>query len=259
MPAFLVLLGALVGGYGTLIGAGGGFVLMPALLFLYPREPLPALTSLSLSVVALNALSGTIAYARARRIDYRLAAIVAGVSVPAGVAGAALTHLVPRRLFEGGFGAVLLALGVTLVLRPIRKPPTPTTEMDVPPPPVYAHMALGLTLCALFGLLSGLLGIGGAPPQVVVLTEVMQVPVTTAMPTVQCVVLFAAVAGVVTHAVTAGYHPGLPPLVFLGVGAVLGAQGGAALARRLSSATLLRLLAGALFVIGTALILKALA
>ena len=40
MPEWLWLgpLGLVIGAYGTIIGAGGGFILLPLLLLLYPRE-----------------------------------------------------------------------------------------------------------------------------------------------------------------------------------------------------------------------------
>ena len=58
MPGFehylgLIALGIAVGAYGTLIGAGGGFVLMPVLLLLYPNQSADLLTSISLAVVFL--------------------------------------------------------------------------------------------------------------------------------------------------------------------------------------------------------------
>ena len=59
----LLLMGFFTRGYGTLIGAGGGFVLLPVLLLLYPQENPEILTSISLAVVFFNALSGTEAYA----------------------------------------------------------------------------------------------------------------------------------------------------------------------------------------------------
>jgi hypothetical protein len=62
MPSLgFFVLGAFVGGFGTLIGAGGGFVLMPLLLFLYPNERPDVLTAISLAVVFVNAASGTLA------------------------------------------------------------------------------------------------------------------------------------------------------------------------------------------------------
>ena len=45
---WLVPVGFLVGAYGTLIGAGGGFVLVPFLLLLYPAENPEVITSISL-------------------------------------------------------------------------------------------------------------------------------------------------------------------------------------------------------------------
>ena len=53
-----------MGAFGTLIGAGGGFLLVPILLLLYPNDSVETITTISLAVVFLNALSGSIAYAR---------------------------------------------------------------------------------------------------------------------------------------------------------------------------------------------------
>ncbi|HMS60470.1 MAG TPA: TSUP family transporter, partial [Tepidiformaceae bacterium] len=66
----LVPLGVAVGAFGTLVGAGGGFVLVPVLLLLYPDRDPETITSMSLFVVWANATSGTLAYVRQRRVDY---------------------------------------------------------------------------------------------------------------------------------------------------------------------------------------------
>jgi uncharacterized membrane protein YfcA len=77
-----IALGFGVGTYGTLIGAGGGFVLMPLLLLIYPQETPEKLTSISLAVVFMNALSGSEAYARMKRIDYKSGLIFASAMFP---------------------------------------------------------------------------------------------------------------------------------------------------------------------------------
>ena len=69
----LCLLGFGVGVFGTLVGAGGGFILTPVLLLVYPQSSPALITAISLIAVFFNAGSGSIAYARQRRIDYRRA------------------------------------------------------------------------------------------------------------------------------------------------------------------------------------------
>ena len=79
---FLVLAGVGTGIYGTLVGLGGGFVVVPLLLYLYPEESPRIITAVSLAVVFFNALSGTLAYARMRRIDYSTGLPYALATVP---------------------------------------------------------------------------------------------------------------------------------------------------------------------------------
>jgi uncharacterized membrane protein YfcA len=257
MPIGLFVLGATIAGYGTLIGAGGGFLLVPVLLWLYPTMPTATVTSLSLAIVALNALSGSAAYARMHRIDYQAAAVLSVASVPATMIGAALTARVPRALFEPAFGAVLLALAAFLLWKPLSQRAAVRHEMGtaVPPTPAPGRLDIGLLLSAVVGFVAGLLGIGGSPLQVVVLTHVMHLPVHTAMPTSQFMVLLGATGGVLTHVATGHFEVSLVPVAFLGAGALLGAQIGAVLSGRLSGGGLVRLMALALLTIGVKLLI----
>lgn len=250
----LVLLGILVGSYGTIIGAGGGFLLVPALLALYPTESAASLTSLSLAIVALNASSGTLAYAWRRRIDYRLGLVLAAASVPGTMAGASLTRHVPRGVFDAAFGVILLLLGVFLLWRPAREAMTGADGVAVRRAP---RAALAASLSAVIGWLSGVMGIGGSPFQVVVLTHVLRVSAATAMPTVQFMVLLSALGGVLIHAVPGQLGPDPVRFVVLGGGVLVGAQMGAALSERVSSGSLMRMLALALLSVSAHLILKA--
>src|SRR5439155_1366876 len=80
-------LGFAVGTYGTIVGLGGGFILVPVLLFLYPDYDPEHLTAISLFVVWTNTTSGSIAYARQGRIDYLTGLLFAASSAPGGLAG----------------------------------------------------------------------------------------------------------------------------------------------------------------------------
>src|SRR5438132_266567 len=95
----LIALGIGVGCVGTLIGAGGGFILVPILLLAYPAENPDAFTAVSLAVVFLNAASGSVAYSRMGRIDYRSAFWFCLATLPGAVLGAIATQAVPRKVF----------------------------------------------------------------------------------------------------------------------------------------------------------------
>src|SRR5499427_7857457 len=85
---WLLPVGVLIGAFGTLIGAGGGFVLTPMLLLVYPHESPEIITSISLAVVFFNAFSGSVAYARMQRIDYKSGVLLALATLPGPVIGA---------------------------------------------------------------------------------------------------------------------------------------------------------------------------
>src|SRR5207245_2044054 len=110
----LIPLGFVVGAFGTLIGAGGGFILVPALLLLYPTAKPSVITGISLAVVFFNAASGSIAYARERRIDWRTGLTFAAATTPGAVFGALAVSFVPRGVFDALFGLLLLGLAVVM-------------------------------------------------------------------------------------------------------------------------------------------------
>jgi len=103
-------LGFAVGTYGTIVGLGGGFILVPVLLFLYPDYDPEHLTAISLFVVWTNTTSGSIAYARQGRIDYLTGLLFAASSAPGVLAGVFLVDFVPQRAFTIAFALLLLAL-----------------------------------------------------------------------------------------------------------------------------------------------------
>ena len=121
----LVLLGFAVGAFGTLVGAGGGFILAPVLLILYPHDSAQELSSISIAVVFFNALSGSVAYARQRRIDLRVGGILGAATLPGSIAGALLVSHVPRRAFDIVMAVVLALLAVWLLASKDRPPRTP--------------------------------------------------------------------------------------------------------------------------------------
>src|SRR5262249_26973954 len=114
--AFFVL-GLALGAFGTLIGAGGGFILVPLLAFLYPHEPPNVLTAISLSMIAANALAGSITYARMGRLDRRAGLVFAAAGIPGSVLGALVNGRLDRRVFDPLLGGVLLLAAALVAWR----------------------------------------------------------------------------------------------------------------------------------------------
>src|SRR5262249_62088178 len=71
----------------------------------------------SLSLVFLNALSGSAAYLRQRRVDLSLGWKFAAATLPGAVGGAYLTRALSARAFVLAFGLLLLAIAALLFVR----------------------------------------------------------------------------------------------------------------------------------------------
>ena len=118
---WLFLLGFVAGGYGTIVGAGGGFIIAPVLLFMYPTTAPETITTISLAAVFANALSGTLAYARSKRIDYRYAIVFSLAAVPGAVYGALTTTTLNRAGFDLLFGILIICVAGFLTWAPLNR------------------------------------------------------------------------------------------------------------------------------------------
>src|SRR5690349_17576104 len=130
-----VVLGVGLGTFGTIIGAGGGFLLVPILLLLGWEHTQAAATSLFM--VTANAVSGSISYWRQKRIDLATGWRFALATVPGALIGSAVSHLLTGRVFSLIFGILLLLMAVYLFFNPERRRPA-SAAATVPPRPAGA-------------------------------------------------------------------------------------------------------------------------
>lgn len=255
---WLVPLGILAGGYGTLVGAGGGFVLAPALLLLYPEEAPETITSISLAVVFSNALSGTLAYAKSNRIDYRSGIIFSLATGPGAIAGALTTTGISRAKFDLSFGLLMLCVAVYLTLNPGKKTAGQMAQRTVETHGLFAlrktTLLVGAALSTAFGFISSFLGIGGGFLYVPALVYFLGFPVHIATATSLFVLTITAFAGSATHLAAGLFHQGIRRAIALSIGAVIGAQIGAKLSDRIHGEWIIRSLAGALGLLGLRLL-----
>ena len=259
----LVALGMLVGCYGTLIGAGGGFVLMPVLLLLYPHQSASLLTCISLAVVFFNALSGSEAYALLKRIDYRSGLMFSAATIPGAILGALHTSYVPRRLFDLIFGVLLLAAAAFLAWQPnkdkINQKLFGIGRHHVARKLVDAHgityeydvnWPLGMAISIVVGYVSSFLGIGGGIIHVPALSYFLNFPIHIATATSHFILAIMALTGTVVHILTGTFAHGVHRTIVLAIGVVLGAQIGARLSDKIRGRWIIRALAMALGIVG---------
>ena len=264
----LIALGLVVGVYGTIVGVGGGFLIVSILLLVWQFPPEQA-AGTSLVVVFLNATVGSFAYARHKRIDFRSGLWFAGATLPGAVAGAFLAEYFSGRVFALTFGTLLLLVAALLIWKPVRSaPPRASTDADVEGSrrsltdsagTTFAwsfSLPLGMTISFAVGFLSSALGIGGGIFHVPAMMYLLSFPAVIATATSQFILAFSSLVGGATHVSLGNVLFG--PATLMGIGVITGAQAGGALARRARGAVVVRLLAVALILVGARLLMRGL-
>lgn len=263
--ALLILIGFLIGSLGTLIGAGGGFILVPLLILWHPDWSVEQITAISMAVVACNAISGSVAYMRNRRVDYKAGVIFAISTVPGSILGVWATHYVQRGTFDIAFGVLLIGLGGFLFYKGGKPKPQEQvsagrkgwvfSKITDRSGDVYEFgydLKKGIFLSIIVGFFSPLLGIGGGIIHVPAMVEWLQFPVHIATATSHFVLAIMASITVVTHYFEGSYDAEFVrnTILALAIGIIPGAQLGAFLSHRLKAKAIIRALAMALVLVG---------
>lgn len=113
--------GTAIGALTSLIGVGGGFILIPTLVLL-EGLPMPNAIGTSLVVIFINAAAGLFGQwlngaAEGVPFDVRATAIVAACGVVGSFAGGALQHRIPQVALRRIFAVLLAAAGAWLAVR----------------------------------------------------------------------------------------------------------------------------------------------
>jgi len=100
----------------ALIGAGGGFLIVPALV-LMANVPVKEAVGSSLLIIAMNATSGVAGYLGQVPFDWRLVGWFTTVAAVGAVGGTRLMRRVPAARIKQAFAIMILVLGTYLVIR----------------------------------------------------------------------------------------------------------------------------------------------
>ena len=112
--AKIVALGATVGMISGLVGAGGGFLLVPALALL-AGLPMPVAVGTSLVVISMQSFAGLAGHLATESIDWKLAGMVTGAAVVGSVIGGLLLPHVDPATLRKAFGWFVLAMAAVVL------------------------------------------------------------------------------------------------------------------------------------------------
>jgi uncharacterized membrane protein YfcA len=98
------------------LGAGGGFLLIPALVLLL-NLPMKKAIGTSLFIIAVNSLVGFVADIGLHVIDYRLLATIIVIAIAGVITGTKLNQRIDARALKTGFGWFVLAMGCFIIVK----------------------------------------------------------------------------------------------------------------------------------------------
>lgn len=202
---WIVLIAATMAGtLGSLIGAGGGFLLMPFLLFLYPNAPHANLTLFSLIFVFVNSLIASIGYQKSGRISWKLVGMLTVGAIPGAWMGAVWNQSIPREMFQKIFGALLLLVAILVFWKSLGKKPTSKETLESqsqPEPPSVRKFfpAKWILLGLVVGVLSSFSGVGGGILQVPVMIYLFHLPLLISTATSQATIVISSAVGIFKH------------------------------------------------------------
>ncbi|MEW5929306.1 MAG: sulfite exporter TauE/SafE family protein [Gemmatimonadota bacterium] len=115
MPLGLIVLeGIAVGVLTGLVGVGGGFLIVPALVLL-GRVPMKQAVGTSLLVIAMKSAAGFAGYLGQVEVDWGFMALFTGIAVAGILLGTWLVRFVPQAALKRSFAVFLLVMGTFIL------------------------------------------------------------------------------------------------------------------------------------------------
>lgn len=113
--------GFLIGLVTGMVGAGGGFLIIPALVLL-AKLPMKKAVATSLFIIAINSLIGFLGDVQNYDIDWTFLLIFTAISTVGIFIGIWLNNFIDGKKLKKGFGWFVLVMGIYIIYKEIAKP-----------------------------------------------------------------------------------------------------------------------------------------
>lgn len=262
----LGILGLVAAIFGSLLGLGGGIIVVPGLLLLSNYFPIlhgitPQIAvGTSLLIMIFTSLSSTLAYLKQKTVDYKSAFLFFMGSGPGALFGVWLNKDINVESFLILFGIFIIVVSFILMVRnrikPLKKRPTGVKRSYVNQSGIQVEYGydplIALVISFFVGMCSGLFGIGGGSLMVPAMILLFGFPTHIAIATSMLLIFLSSIISSISHIILGNVH-WLYALVLV-PGAWIGGQVGAAINRRMTGNALVKLLRIFLIIIGLRLI-----
>jgi len=232
---------------GSLIGLGGGFLMVPLLSILLG---LPIHEAIGLSLISIVGVStsASLNYVVEGNVDFKLGSTLEIASVLGAIIGANIALYLSSKILFIAFGAILIYIGVVMYRGGSRG------RAEVMPDIGRVRMLNGFTASFVAGFLSGLLGIGGGILKVPIMTLYLGVPMKIAIGTSEYMIAITSFTGSFIY-----LNAGKISIQYLGsafLSSVLGAQLGSKVSLKTESHLLRKIFAVVMTVFASIMIGK---
>ena len=247
----LLLLGGVATGlFGSLLGLGGGVLIVPLLTLVMG---LPLLTAVGVSLICVIVTSGAAAgvYLERRVANLRLGMTLELFTATGALVGSLIAFAIPERILEGAFTLLLVYTSLSMLRR--REAVAAVTDVHIDGPgaatpsftarlsgPGYRVHRIGAGVVGSVGagVASALLGIGGGLIKVPLMHVVMGVPLRVATATSNLMIGITASASAIVYLLRGGIQ------AFIAAPTAIGVFIGASIGSRIASRIDLRILRG---------------
>ena len=243
----LISLGVGASIFGSIVGLGGGFIVVPFLRLAFNFAPGVA-AGTSLVLVFANTAAASVAFARRGRIAFRTALPLAVASIPGSIVGALLAHHLPAHTYDWLYAILLIGLALYVFFR--RETPAAARRPISQAESVWIMAAGGLVV----GLVSSLFGIGGGVILIPLLLSITKFDVHVVAATSTAVIALTSPVGILTQGLLGDLS--LWPCIALAIGGIIGGSIGARAASNISARSLSGLIAVAMFLAAIAMIAR---
>lgn len=216
---YYVLIGAAAGTLGSMVGLGGGIIMVPALAILLGVDIKNAISASLISLVATSVMSVSV-FAKKHLVHFKLGLILVSTTIVGSFGGSYIGVYLEPKILMLLFGC-LMVLAALMLLKNLRVPLRDSTQDPIEKKTEEGlldivgtirsedsgeietfrvrRVPLNIILSTFAGCISGLLGVGGGIIQVPMMHLIGGVPIKVASATSSFMIGFTGLAGAVVY------------------------------------------------------------